>query len=43
MALRDALHSLLDRLDWRQYEELSEDINKIKETLENMKNYNWRN
>lgn len=43
MALDAALSSLLDRLDWRQYEELQGDIDKIKEALWKMKNYDWRN
>ena len=43
MALDSALDSLLDRIDWRQYEELREDIDKIRDVLGKMKNYDWRN
>ena len=43
MALADALCSLLDRISWKQYEELKDDIDKIRWRLQDMHDYNWSN
>ena len=45
MALDDALDNMLDRITWRQYEELLPSINEIRKTLGFMKDYkrsNWK-
>ncbi|MBO7694527.1 MAG: hypothetical protein J6T10_18075 [Methanobrevibacter sp.] len=45
MALYDAYHNMLDRINRRQYEELLPDINEIRKTLDLMKDYkrsNWK-
>lgn len=42
-SLRDALRDMLTRISRKQYEELQDDIMKIRKTLGDMENYNRSN